>query len=80
MKNKGGAMDKVREYFFWFSIFGLISSVFFDSREVEIFFSILLIISLLESVIRNKKEAGTKASFLLIAYFYSLKSNDRSFG
>lgn len=48
-------MDKVRKYFFWFSIFGLISSIFFDSREVEIFFSILLIISLLESVIRNKK-------------------------
>lgn len=48
-------MDKVREYFFWFSIFGLISSIFFDSREVEIFFSILLIISLLESIIRNKK-------------------------
>lgn len=80
MKNRGGAMDKVREYFFWFSIFGLISSVFFDSREVGIFFSILLIISLLESVIRNKKEAFVPASFLLIAYFYSLKSNDRSFG
>lgn len=58
-------MDKVRKYFFWFSIFGLISSIFFDSREVEIFFSILLIISLLESVIRNKKEAGTKASDML---------------
>lgn len=52
-------MDKVREYFFWFSIFGLISSIFFDSREVEIFFSILLIISLLESVIRNKKRKHT---------------------
>ena len=54
-KNKGGAMNKIGEYIFWVSIFGLIASVFFDSRNMEILFSVLLFIYFIVRIIRNIK-------------------------
>ena len=48
-------MNKIGEYIFWVSIFGLIASVFFDSRNMEILFSILLFIYFIVRIIRNIK-------------------------